>query len=171
MILNVIDQFTKWIECYPLPAQDAERCAKSLVDEFFARFGCPIEIFSDQGKNVMSNLFNELCNLLQITKKRTSPYHPMSNGQTERMNRSILQAVRCLTEKRVTDWDLYLSQIGGAIRSTVNRSTGFTPNKLMLGREVFKPVDLIYGLAKQNQKTEQVSDFVKRVEQQMHFTA
>ena len=30
VILNVIDQFTKWIECYPLPAQDAERCAKSL---------------------------------------------------------------------------------------------------------------------------------------------
>ena len=73
VILNVIDQFTKWIECYPLPAQDAERCAKSLVDEFFARFGCPIEIFSDQGKNFMSNLFNGLCNLLQITKKRTSP--------------------------------------------------------------------------------------------------
>ena len=30
-----------------------------------------------------------------------------------------------------------------AIRSTVNRQTGFTPNFLMLGREVLQPIDLM----------------------------
>ena len=33
----------------------------------------------------------------------------------------------------------------GAIRATVNRSTGFTPNRMMLGREVMMPLDLMLG--------------------------
>ena len=32
-----------------------------------------------------------------------------------------------------------------AIRATVNRSTGFTPNRMMLGREVMMPLDLMLG--------------------------
>ena len=43
-----------------------------------------------------------------------------------------------------------LSQIAGAISLTVNRSTGFTPNKLMLAREVNKPVDVIIGVNRAN---------------------
>ena len=33
----------------------------------------------------------------------------------------------------------------GAIRATVNRSTGFTPNRMMLGREVMMPLYLMLG--------------------------
>ena len=33
----------------------------------------------------------------------------------------------------------------GAIKATVNRSTGFTPNRMMLGREVMMPLDLMLG--------------------------
>ena len=33
----------------------------------------------------------------------------------------------------------------GVIRTTVNRSTGFTPNRMMLGREVMMPLDLMLG--------------------------
>ena len=42
-----------------------------------------------------------------------------------------------------TDWVLHLGTVGMAIRSTVNRQTGFTPNFLMLGREVLQPIDLM----------------------------
>ena len=60
--------------------------------------------------------------------------------------------LRCLRERNIRNWDVYLPQIAGAIRSTVNRSTGFTPNKLiMLGREVFKPVDAVFGVGRSNQ--------------------
>ena len=33
----------------------------------------------------------------------------------------------------------------GAIRTTVNRSTGFNPNRMMLGREVMMSLDLMLG--------------------------
>jgi hypothetical protein len=48
----IIDQFSKWLECFPLPNQCAETVAKSLVDGFISKFGCPSEIHSDQGKNM-----------------------------------------------------------------------------------------------------------------------
>ena len=59
------------------------------------------------------------------------------------MNRTILQILRCFIQGQQEDWDLHLATVGLAIRSTVNRQTGFTPNFLMLGREVFQPLDLM----------------------------
>ena len=131
VILLLIDQFTKWIECYPLPDQSAEIVAKAILEDFFSRFWVPQEIHTDQGWNLVSNLFTSLCSLLQ-----TTGYRPCYKGKVERMNRQVLQMLHCLREKNIHDWDTSLSQIAGAIRSTLNRSTGFTPNKLTLAREV-----------------------------------
>ena len=82
-ILMLVDQFTKWLECYPLPDQNAEIIAKAMVEGFIARFECPLQIHMDQGRNFTGNLFTEVCQLLQIVKTRTTPYHPASNAQFE----------------------------------------------------------------------------------------
>jgi hypothetical protein len=50
-ILMMVDQFTKWVECIPLPSQSAEETAKAAVNQFFSRFGCPFQVFTDQGRN------------------------------------------------------------------------------------------------------------------------
>ena len=142
-ILMIVDQFTKWLECFPLPQQSAELTAKQVVDGFISRFGCPLEIHTDQGKNFDGKLFHAVCELLQVTKTRTTPYRPCSNGQVERYNRTLLQLMRCFLKGNQTYWDEHLQQLAGAIRSTVNRSTGFTPNMMMLGREVILPIDLM----------------------------
>ena len=55
-----------------------------------------------------------------------------------------MDAVRCFVNKSQDNWDEHLSQLAGDIRSSMNRSTGFTPNKLMLGREVNLPADLVF---------------------------
>jgi hypothetical protein len=51
----MVDQFTKWVECVPLPSQTAE--ASEAIDQFFARFGCSFQIFTDQGRNFESKFF------------------------------------------------------------------------------------------------------------------
>ena len=142
-VLVVVDQFAKWVECYALADQTAERVSRTLVSEFIGRFGCPLELHSDQGRNFESRMFKEVCDLLKIVKTRTTPYRPSANGQVERMNRTILQILRCFIQGQQEDWDLHLATVGMAIRSTVNRQTGFTPNFLMLGREVLQPIDLM----------------------------
>ena len=88
-------------------------------------------------------MFKEVCDLLNIVKTRTTPYRPSANGQVERMKRTILQILRCFIQGQQEDGDLHLVTVGMAIRSTVNRQTGFTPNFLMLGREVLQPIDLM----------------------------
>ncbi|XP_052704608.1 uncharacterized protein LOC128180527 [Crassostrea angulata] len=49
-----------------------------------------------------------------------------------------------LTSNSRTDWDEYLPQLAGAIRLSVNRMTGLTPNMMMYGREVNMPADLVF---------------------------
>ena len=147
-ILMMVDQFTKWVECVPLPSQTAAETARAAVGEFFSRFGCPFEIMTDQGRNFESKLFVAICKLLKIHKARTTPYRPSANGQVERFNRTLMEALRCFIGKAQTKWDEHLPQLAGALRATVNRSTGFTPNRLMLGREVNCPADLLFPAPK-----------------------
>ena len=118
--LMMVDQFTKWVECVPLPSQKAEVTARAAIDEFFSRFGCPLQLFSDQGRNFESKLFEALCDALQIHKARTTPYRPAANGQSERFNRTLMDAVRCFLGKSQNKWDQHVQQIAGAIRASVN---------------------------------------------------
>ena len=120
-----------------------ERVSRTLVSEFIGRFGCPLELHSDQGRNFESRMFKEVCDILKIGMTRTTPYHPSSNGHVELMNRTIFQILRCFIRGQQEDWDIHLATVGMAIRSTVNRQTGFTPNFLMLERGVLQPIDLM----------------------------
>ena len=86
----VVDQLSKWVECYALVDQTAERVARTLVSELIGIFGYPLELHSDQGRNFESRMFKKLCDLLNI-KTRTTSYRPSTNGQVEHMNRTILQ--------------------------------------------------------------------------------
>lgn len=144
-ILSMVDQFSKWIELAAIPEQTAEEVAKQFLLHFIVTFGCPIEVHSDQGRNFGSNLFKALCDLLQIAKTRTTPYRLCSNGQVERYNRVILQYLRSFVGDHPDCWDDSLPLLAMALHSMVHRQTGYSPNQLMLGREVLQPVDLLMG--------------------------
>ena len=167
-VLVMIDQFTKWIEIAPLAEQTAQIVAEALVKQFLCRMGCAHEIFTDQGRNFESALFKEVCSLLEMAKLRTTPYHPSSNGQVERMNREILFKIRAYLDSRQKDWDLYLPFIGMALRATVNESTGYTPNMMMLGREVDVPLDLLAGKSPDDTPSESTAEYVKNLQQTLH---
>ena len=59
-ILIIADYFTKWVEAYPMPNQEATTVAELLVREFISRFGVPLLIHSDQSRNFESELFAEM---------------------------------------------------------------------------------------------------------------
>ena len=89
-VLVVADYFTRWTEAYALPNQEADTVAHKFVNEFFFRFSLPEQLYSDQGRQFESTVIKEVCNLLQIKKTRTTPYHPQSDGLVERFNRTLL---------------------------------------------------------------------------------
>ena len=87
-LLVLSDYFTKWVEAYSIPNQEAMTIARKVVEEFICRFGVPLAIHTDQGRQFESTLFREMCHLLDIDKTRTTAFHPQSDGLVERMNRT-----------------------------------------------------------------------------------
>ena len=54
----------------------------------------------------MSKLFRALCELLQVHRARTTPYRPSVNGQVDRYNRTLMDAVRCYVDKVQNCWSI-----------------------------------------------------------------
>ena len=141
-IFVLVDYFTRWVEAFPLPNQRAETVAQKVVMDFICRFGAPLELHTDQGRNFESTLFGEVCKLLEIHKTGTNAYHPSTNGLVERFNRTLASMIRSYVDSSTEDWDLYIPVLTSAYRGTVHPATGFTPNFLMLGRETTMPIDM-----------------------------
>ena len=58
--LMMVDQFTKWVECVPLPSKKADVTATAAIEAFFTRFGYPFQIHSDQERNFEGKLFEAM---------------------------------------------------------------------------------------------------------------
>ena len=144
-LLIAMDYFSKWPEAYPLPDQEAYSVAEVLVRELVSRFGVPLSIHSDQGRNFESTLFQEMCKLLGIEKTRTTPLHPQSDGMVERFNRTLEAQLSKFVEENQRNWDVLVPLMMMAYRSAVHDSTGYTPARLTFGRDLRLPIDLAYG--------------------------
>ena len=152
--LVVGDYFTKWIEAYPLPNQEAETVSEILVREWICRFGVPKFIHSDQGTNFESRVFQKMCELLGIEKTRTTPGRPQSDGMVERFNRTMMNIVTSLVAKDQSDWDLHVQFAAMYYRATEHRATGETPNAMVFGRELTQPVDLQFRFLDEENRTQ-----------------
>lgn len=144
-VLVAMDYFTKWPEAYAVPDQSATTTAERLVEEMFARFGVPAELHSDQGRNFESQVFSEVCRRLGVSKTRTTPLHPQSDGLVERFNRTLATQLAILTSQHQRDWDRHLPLVLWSYRTAVQESSQCTPAALMFGRELRTPVDLVFG--------------------------
>ena len=144
-ILVISDYFTKWTEAYAIPNQEAVTIARVLTEEFISRYGVPMEIHSDQGRNFESSLFKEVLSILGLDKTRTTPLRPQSDGMVERFNRTLKNMLSKFVKDNVSDWDCHLPLLMMAYRSSVHETTGCSPSELMFGREIRLPVDLMFG--------------------------
>ena len=171
-IVVIADYFTKWVEALPIPDQKASTIAELLVKEVVCRLGVPQLIHSDQGRNFESTLFAEMCQLLSIKKTRTTPYHPASDGMVERFNRTLEAQLSKFADHNQRDWDLHIPFLMMAYCSAEHDSTGCSPSKMMLGRELKLPVDLIFGRPEE-EPHQGTNDFARalqeRVERVHHF--
>ncbi|UYV82319.1 K02A2.6-like [Cordylochernes scorpioides] len=102
-LLVAMDYFTKWPEVYAIPNQEAATVARVLVDNLICRFGVPLELHSDQGRNFESEIFRELCQVLGIWKTRTTPLHPQSDGMVERFNKTMVEHLSKVVEQNQRD--------------------------------------------------------------------
>ncbi|KRX68119.1 Retrovirus-related Pol polyprotein from transposon [Trichinella sp. T6] len=132
----------------------ANTVARTLVNEFICRYGAPKSLHSDQGRNFEAALIKELCEMFDIHKTRTTPYHPQSNGLVERFHRTLLTmlSARATTDRR--NWDLILPMTLLAYRTSIHESTKATPYRILFGREAALPIVVIFKEIKEKLQTE-----------------
>ena len=145
-ILVVTDHFTKYAQAYSTTNQSAQTTANVFFNQFVVHYGFPRRIHSDQGRQFEGQLLKELCKIAGIDKSRTTSYHSIGNGCTERFNKTLLNMLGTLELDKKKDWKRYLAPLVHAYNSTIHDTTGFSPYYLMFGREPRLAVDVALGL-------------------------
>ena len=105
--------------------------ASVVLDYWVAAYGPPDWLLSDGGPQFTSYSWGQVCNLLYIEPKVTSPSHPQTNGQTEPFNRTMHTILNHYVADHPRSWDHLLGALTLAFDSRTHRSTGVAPLELV----------------------------------------
>ncbi|GFT01468.1 retrovirus-related Pol polyprotein from transposon 412 [Trichonephila clavipes] len=140
-----MDYFTKWPEAYAISNQEALTVAEVLVQHRISRFGVPLQLHFDQGRNFDFTVCKRLCEILAIDKTRTTALHPQSDGMVERFNRTILNSLflRVSSNNRTGTKNYPFSCSPTGVPFT--RPTAIPPSQMLFGRDLRLPADLLFS--------------------------
>ena len=139
-ILVFVDRYSKMIHLAPTSKQcTGEEAARLYLDHVYRMHGLLRSIVSDRDPRFTGKFWQQLFGLLGTKLRPSTAYHPQTDGQTERANRTIVQMLRTTLEDDTT-WDEQLALVEHAYNSTVQASTGYTPFYLIYGRDVPSPI-------------------------------
>ena len=163
----VTDHFTRFCQIYATRNKSSKAAADKMFNEFIMQFGYPERIHHDQGPEFTSKLFGELHRLTRIKASKTTPYHPEGNGQAERFNRTVCNMLKALPKPAKQAWNKQLPKLAFAYNSTINKTTGFSPMKLMFGRESRLPIDLVFQVRTEELQRKTHEEFVEQWQDSM----
>jgi hypothetical protein len=134
-ILVVVDRCTRFTFLFATKTKDARETAIALL-QVIGLMGNPATISSDQGGAFVSDVIADLLVLLGVHHNLNIAHDHQSNGLVERPIREVNRHLTNLTmEARIAGtWSTFLPLIGRIINSTKNRTTGFAPTVLVLGK-------------------------------------
>jgi len=114
-VLVIMDQFLRWPVLVPLPNKNAATVADAIFERFIMDHACFYQLLTDQGREFENKVMWRLCQRMGIGKIKTTPYHPQTNGQVERLNWFVTKALAMLTERQPNSWSQYLSAVAFVI--------------------------------------------------------
>lgn len=157
--LTAVDRFTRWPEAWPMASMTAEEVAATFINGWIARFGVPLVVTTDQGRQFESSLFNQLLQICAVRRVRTTSYHPQANGMVERLHRQLKAALMCHS----TTWSQALPLVLLGIRSALKEDIGCSSAELLYGEPLRLPGDFIV----QTTANTSASDFVVQLRSKM----
>ena len=168
-ILVITDHFTWYAQVIITSSQTAKCTAQNLWDKFIVHYGCPEKILTDQGCNFESDLLQELCEIAQVKKIKTSGYHPQTNGQCKCINATLINMLGTLPGKPKTTWREQVSTLVHAYNCTRNNATDFSPYYLMFGRKLLLPIDILFGTNTADLKGNTSSKYIENLKQRIEW--
>ena len=167
-MLVAVDKFTKWIEAKPIRSLDGNTARKFMRD-IVVRYGIPHSIITDNGSNLSQGELEEYCREQGIRLDLASVAHLQSNGQVECSNGLILRGIRPRLEvplhRAAGAWVEELPSVLWSLRTTPNRSTGYTPFFMVYGAEAILPSDILHDSPRVAAYIEEDADLVLRLRQ------
>jgi hypothetical protein len=147
-ILVAVDKFSKWIEVRPVAKVMSEEAVK-FIGDIKHRFGVPNRIITDLGATFIGSVFWDFCQDNLIDVYYSSVAHPRCNGQVERTNDMVLQALKDRiyddASNYATQWLAELPHVIWGLRTQVSSATDFSPLFLVYGSEAVLPTDVAFG--------------------------
>lgn len=133
-IVTFVDRLSKQVHFAPTKKTvDAPGLANIFRRTIYRLHGMPRIIITDRDERFLSNFWRALFNVVGTELRYSTAYHPQTDGQSERANRTLEDYLRHYTSPRQDDWDDYLDLAEFAINNSVNPSTGYTPFFLTYG--------------------------------------
>ena len=103
--------------------------------------------------------------MLHTKKTRKTAYHLQGNGQVESFHRTLRALLKTQLEDAQDCWDKHLDYLMMAYHTTVHTSTGYSPFRLMFGREI----RVLLGVMMEKEETTEshYEDFVAELEKRL----
>ena len=131
-ILVMTDRFSKFTRAVPMRACTALTVSKAFLEYWVFSFGAPAKIVSDNGSQFTSELFKKVCKTLGVRNLFTTTYHPQTNGQAERFNRTLLASLRAFVAEHPRTWPEFVGAVAYAYNTQVHTSTMVPPFDLVV---------------------------------------
>ncbi|KAM4063982.1 reverse transcriptase (RNA-dependent DNA polymerase) [Hirsutella rhossiliensis] len=127
-IFVITDRLTKYGYFLPYKeASNAEELAYVFLRTIVSNHGLPNEIVSDRGSTFVAKFWQALMAQLGTKHKLSTAYHPQTDGQTERLNQTLEQYLRCYISYEQNDWVKWLPTAQLAYNSSVTETTKLSP--------------------------------------------
>ena len=142
-IFVVVDKLFKRAHFIPThTSATAPETAKLFFNVIFKDHGLPRTIISDRDAKFTSKFWQQLFKELGTTLSMSTSFHPQTDGQTERTNRTLEEMLRAYVNYKQDNWDEYLPLAEFAYNNSKQASTGFTPFELDCGQHPITPPSL-----------------------------
>ena len=84
-------------------------------------------LLTDNGNEFVNETMEKLCTEMKIKHVKTSPYHPQTNAQCERQNRTIISYLKSFLQDSTLNWESLLPSAQSSYNTQVHKSTSYSP--------------------------------------------
>ncbi len=126
-VMVCTDAFTKYVELVAIKDKEAVTVAQAYFERWICRFSAPRQTCSDRGKEFLNQLMDCLFERFNISRLTTSAFHPETNGQVERFNRTMRKYLQKVLENETLDWERWLAPLAIAYNTQIHQATKFSP--------------------------------------------